>query len=87
MLCFIQPFSVCCMVKVLRISYNMQEVENFEKSRENVDSVDSKPNEIYRFELLKNELIELEKRVQGSTDDSVNEEVSSSSSQSLLQDF
>jgi hypothetical protein len=36
--------------------------------------VDSEPNEIYRFELLRNELIELEKRVQGSTDESVNEE-------------
>ncbi|KAG7554292.1 LETM1-like [Arabidopsis suecica] len=48
--------------------------EYFEKSRENVDSVDSNPNEIYRFELLRNELIELEKRVQGSTDESVNEE-------------
>ncbi|EFH47464.1 hypothetical protein ARALYDRAFT_487429 [Arabidopsis lyrata subsp. lyrata] len=44
--------------------------EYFEKSRENVDSVDSNPNEIYRFELLRNELIELEKRVQGSTDES-----------------
>jgi hypothetical protein len=42
----------------------------FEKSRENVDNVDSNPNEIYRFELLRNELIELEKRVQGSTDES-----------------
>ncbi|XP_010491166.1 PREDICTED: uncharacterized protein LOC104768809 isoform X1 [Camelina sativa] len=48
--------------------------EYFEKSKENVNSVDSKPNEIYRFELLRSELIELEKRVQGSTDESVNEE-------------
>ncbi|KAL1196958.1 hypothetical protein V5N11_024756 [Cardamine amara subsp. amara] len=48
--------------------------EYFEKSSENVDSGDSKPNEIYRFELLRNELIELEKRVQGSTDESANEE-------------
>ena len=45
--------------------------------------MDSEPNEIYRFELLRNELIELEKRVQGSTDDSLNEEVSSN--QTLLQ--
>ncbi|KAJ4883383.1 LETM1-like protein [Raphanus sativus] len=43
------------------------------QSRENNDSVDSGPNEIYRFELLRNELIELEKRVQGSTNESVNE--------------
>ncbi|KAF8118782.1 hypothetical protein N665_0002s0092 [Sinapis alba] len=48
--------------------------EYTERSRENVDSVDSESNEIYRFELLRNELIELEKRVQGSTDESVNEE-------------
>ncbi|XP_010423376.1 PREDICTED: uncharacterized protein LOC104708491 isoform X2 [Camelina sativa] len=48
--------------------------EYFEKSKENVNSVDSKPDEIYRFELLRSELIELEKRVQGSTDESVNEE-------------
>ncbi|KAJ0235247.1 LETM1-like protein [Hirschfeldia incana] len=48
--------------------------EYIERSRENADSVDSESNEIYRFELLRNELIELEKRVQGSTDESVNEE-------------
>lgn len=48
----------------------MQTDKYFEKSRENVDNVDSNPNEIYRFELLRNELIELEKRVQGSTDES-----------------
>ncbi|CAA7026767.1 unnamed protein product [Microthlaspi erraticum] len=48
--------------------------EYIEKPSENIDSVDSEPNEIYRFELLRNELIELEKRVQGSTDESVNEE-------------
>ncbi|KAF8052413.1 hypothetical protein N665_1561s0003 [Sinapis alba] len=49
-----------------------------ERSREKVDSVDSEPNEIFRFELLRNELIELEKRIQGSTDESVNEEGSTS---------
>lgn len=64
------------MVRGFKIFYNMQADEYFEKSKENVDSVDSKPSEIYRFELLRNELIELEKRVQGSTDESVNEEVS-----------
>ena len=36
---------------------------------------DSESNEIRRFELLRNELIELEKRVQRSTDDSQNDEV------------
>ncbi|VVB13419.1 unnamed protein product [Arabis nemorensis] len=46
------------------------EDEYIEGSSENVDSMDSEPNEIYRFELLRNELIELEKRVQGSTDES-----------------
>ena len=51
--------------------------ERIERSRENIDSLDSKPNEIYQFELLRNEMIELEKRVQRSTDESVNEEVSS----------
>ena len=55
---------------------NKQVDEYTERSRENVDSVDSESNEIYRFELLRNELIELEKRVQGSTDESVKEEVS-----------
>ncbi|XP_024011508.1 uncharacterized protein LOC18018143 isoform X2 [Eutrema salsugineum] len=48
--------------------------EYIEGSSENVDSIDSQPNEIYRFEILRNELIELEKRVQGSRDESVNEE-------------
>ncbi|KAG2262977.1 hypothetical protein Bca52824_070056 [Brassica carinata] len=57
---------------------NLLADECIERSRENIDSVDSEPNEIYRFELLRNELIELEKRVQGSTDESVNEEGSTS---------
>uniref|UniRef100_A0A0D3EHF4 Uncharacterized protein n=2 Tax=Brassica oleracea var. oleracea TaxID=109376 RepID=A0A0D3EHF4_BRAOL len=57
---------------------NLLADEYIERSREKVDSVDSEPNEIYRFELLRNELIELEKRVQGSTDDSLNEEGSTS---------
>lgn len=39
-----------------------------------VDNQDSELNEIRRFELLRHELIELEKRVQRSTDDSQNEE-------------
>ncbi|CAN7022323.1 unnamed protein product, partial [Brassica rapa subsp. trilocularis] len=56
--------------------------ECIERSRENVDSLDSEPSEIYRFELLRNEMIELEKRVQRSAYESVNEEVSSN--QNLL---
>ncbi|CDY60443.1 BnaA10g30500D [Brassica napus] len=58
---------------------NLLADEYIERSREKVvGSVDSEPSEIYRFELLRNELMELEKRVQGSTDDSVNEEGSTS---------
>ncbi|RZR70495.1 hypothetical protein BHM03_00000312 [Ensete ventricosum] len=45
------------------------DVSNF-----NVDNQDSEINEIRRFELLRNELIELEKRVRRSTDESQNEE-------------
>ncbi|KAJ8479193.1 hypothetical protein OPV22_022920 [Ensete ventricosum] len=48
-----------------------QNVSNF-----NVDNQDSEINEIRRFELLRNELIELEKRVRRSTDESQNEEES-----------
>ncbi|KAF8051559.1 hypothetical protein N665_1701s0002 [Sinapis alba] len=59
-------------------SLQEQADECTERSREKVDSVNSKPNEIFRFELLRNELIELEKRIQGSTDESVNEEGSTS---------
>ncbi|KAG7958288.1 hypothetical protein I3843_10G012900 [Carya illinoinensis] len=40
----------------------------------NIDVPDSESNEMWRFELLRNELIELEKRVQRSTDQSDNEE-------------
>ncbi|CAL9100135.1 unnamed protein product [Musa textilis] len=45
-------------------------------SNVNVDNLDLEINEIRRFELLRNELIELEKRVQRSTDESQNEEES-----------
>ncbi|KAL0657140.1 hypothetical protein Bca4012_077724 [Brassica carinata] len=51
--------------------------ECIERSREKIDSLDSEPNEIYRFELLMNEMIELEKRVQRSTNEPINEEGSS----------
>ncbi|XP_018820044.1 uncharacterized protein LOC108990507 [Juglans regia] len=40
----------------------------------NIDVPDSESNEMWRFELLRNELIELENRVQRSTDQSDNEE-------------
>ncbi|CAH2073097.1 unnamed protein product [Thlaspi arvense] len=56
-------------LKVSRFFYNMHAEKYTERSTEN------EPNEIYRFELLRNELIELEKRVQGSTYESVNGEV------------
>ncbi|KAL1204689.1 hypothetical protein V5N11_017305 [Cardamine amara subsp. amara] len=44
------------------------------KSSGNLLSMDSEPNEISRFEILRNELIELEQRVKRSTDQSVDEE-------------
>lgn len=43
-----------------------------------------KSNEIQRFELLRNELMELEKRVQKSADQSQNEEVPLSVSISMI---
>lgn len=48
---------------------------NIEQSAPNVGVVDQEPNEIRRFELLRNELIELEKRVQRSAYQSENNEV------------
>ncbi|KAG4982361.1 hypothetical protein JHK87_027110 [Glycine soja] len=47
---------------------------NIEQSAPNVGVVDQEPNEIRRFELLRNELIELEKRVQRSAYQSENNE-------------
>lgn len=54
----------------------MQGGEYIGKPSGNLLSIDSEPNEIRRFEILRNELIELEKRVKRSTDQSVDEEVS-----------
>ncbi|KAG5377286.1 hypothetical protein IGI04_041882 [Brassica rapa subsp. trilocularis] len=68
----------CCVNIFGYFCNNKQADEYIERSREKVGSVDSEPSEIYRFELLRNELMELEKRVQASTDDSVNEEGSTS---------
>lgn len=53
----------------------MQDDEYFEQRTANTVSPDSESNEIQRFELLRNELIELEKRVQKSADQSEYEEV------------
>lgn len=53
----------------------VQENECMEQNTSNTDVADSESNEIRRFELLRNELIELEKRVQRSADQSENEEV------------
>ncbi|KAK7355417.1 hypothetical protein VNO80_14672 [Phaseolus coccineus] len=47
---------------------------NIEVPAPNVGVVDQEPNEIHRFELLRNELIELEKRVQRSAYQSENNE-------------
>jgi len=48
---------------------------NIEQPAPNVGVVDQESNEIRRFELLRNELIELEKRVQRSAYQSENNEV------------
>ncbi|XP_031266218.1 uncharacterized protein LOC116124635 isoform X2 [Pistacia vera] len=48
--------------------------EYIELTTSNIDVANSESNEIRRFELLRNELIELEKRVQRSADRSENEE-------------
>ncbi|XP_052174277.1 uncharacterized protein LOC127789350 isoform X3 [Diospyros lotus] len=48
--------------------------DTFEKSSSVAGLTNSQSNEIQRFELLRNELIELEKRVQRSADRSANEE-------------
>lgn len=48
------------------------------ESTSNVGTADPEPNEIRRFEQLRNELIELEKRVKRSADQSAYEEVHSS---------
>jgi hypothetical protein len=50
--------------------------ENYiEQSTPDVGVVDQESNEIHRFELLRNELMELEKRVQRSAYQSENNEV------------
>ena len=54
----------------------VQDDESFERISFGTCIADSQSNEIQRFDLLRNELIELEKRVQRSADRSENEEVS-----------
>ena len=56
----------------------MQGNEFIEQNTSNVGIADSEPNEIRHFEQLRNELIELEKRVKRSADQSAYEEVQSS---------
>lgn len=51
-----------------------QESEYSERTGSNIGIANSESNEIHRFELLRNELMELEKRVQSSADQSENEE-------------
>ncbi|XP_039028288.1 uncharacterized protein LOC120162181 [Hibiscus syriacus] len=48
--------------------------EFIEQNASNANNCDSEPNEIHRFEQLRNELIELEKRVKRSADQSAYEE-------------
>ncbi|KAL5545784.1 hypothetical protein UlMin_005471 [Ulmus minor] len=58
----------------LDLTADKSENELVKQTASNVHFADSQPNDIDRFELLRNELIELEKRVQSSADQSKNEE-------------
>lgn len=53
----------------------MQEIDDIKQENEKMDVDDSESNEIHRFEVLRNELVELEKRVQKSTNQSDNEDI------------
>ena len=53
----------------------MQGDANFGQTTTSTGMGESESNEIHRFELLRNELMELEKRVRRSTDQYENEEV------------
>lgn len=61
--------------KLLIIAVCVQENDFIEQISSNIDVEELESNKIQRFELLRNELIELEKRVQRSADQSENEEV------------
>ena len=67
----------------MKFLFCLQDDEAFWKSSSGTGIADSQSNEIQRFELLRNELIELEQRVQKSADQSENEEVELSLSLSL----
>lgn len=54
---------------------SVQESEYCEQTGSNIGIANSESNEIHRFELLRNELMELEKRVQRSADQPENGEV------------
>lgn len=71
---------------LLRIQESFEHMQGDEfpgKSSGNLLPMDSEPNEISRFEILRNELIELEMRVKRSTAQTIDDEVSK---QLLLQD-
>lgn len=72
--CFFPVGNQCNLLKWKSFSCT-QENEFVEQTASNICAVDSESNEIHRFEQLRNELIELEKRVQRSTGPSENEEV------------
>lgn len=59
----------------MKIAFGVQENEITEQLASNIDVEELESNKIQRFEILGNELIELEKRVQRSADQSDNEEV------------
>lgn len=74
----------CCSSEVLSYSFpkiiwadqNRNKKNPLQAAIAKMNNQDSESNDIRRFEALRNELIELEKRVQRSTDDAENEEVS-----------
>lgn len=66
---------LCQLKRILNFGFSMQENECLEQTTSNIDNAGSESNEIRRFELLRNELKELEKRVQRSANQPENEEV------------
>lgn len=66
---------LCQLKRILKFCFSMQENECLEQTTSNIDNAGSESNEIHRFELLRTELRELEKRVQRSANQSENEEV------------
>lgn len=59
----------------MKVTFCVQENKIIEQIASNIEVEELESNKIQRFELLRNELIELEKRVQRSADQSENEEV------------